>query len=114
MDNCVSMSYGEWCRREVRVGNRVMKLEPQEHKLVVALLRRDPEHFISSPNLMEEMWGYSIIPDQWQKVIHSHSHQLRDRGVPIESRPGRATGGIRICRRGRIALGDRVSWTHNT
>lgn len=103
------MSYPEYRRREVRVGARRIQLSDQEHKLVVALLRRHPEHWTRAEDFIEEMWGNSRIPDTWLKVIHAICYQLRLKGVPIEGRLGRANGGLRIYRRGRIALGDRVS-----
>jgi hypothetical protein len=105
----VSMSIPEYHRREVRVGVRRIQLSDQEHKLVVALLRRHPEHWTRAEDLIEEMWGNSRIPDTWLKVIHATCYMVRRKGVPIEGRIGRANGGLRIYRRGRITLVDRVS-----
>jgi DNA-binding response OmpR family regulator len=110
MDNeLVSMSVPEYSRRQVRVGNRIIQCTFQEHKLVVALLKRHPEHWIKASDLLDEMWGWSIVPDQWHKIIHVYCHRLRQMGLPIEGRRGRGNGGLRIYRRGRIALVDRVS-----
>jgi DNA-binding response OmpR family regulator len=108
-EEIVSMSVPEFSRRQVRVGSRVIQLGFQEHKLVVALLKRHPEHWTQAKELIDEMWGWSILPDAWHKIIHAYCYQLRRRGVPIEGRRGRANGGLRIYRRGRIALVDRVS-----
>lgn len=105
----VSMSYPEYKRFEVRVGIRRVFLSDQEHKLVVALLRRHPEHWVKAEDLIEEMWGNARIPDSWLKVIHATCYHCRLKGVPIQGRRGRANGGLRIYHRGRIALGDRVS-----
>jgi DNA-binding response OmpR family regulator len=108
MDNPVSLSYREWCRREVRVGLRTIHLTDQEHKLVVALLSHHPDEWIQSIDLMEPMWGWSLLPDSWHKVIHVTAHRARLKGVPIEGRLG-CDGGLRIHRRGRVSVDDRVS-----
>src|SRR5256885_981747 len=105
----VSMSYGQWCRKQVRVGDGIIRLTDQEHKLVVELLSRHPEHWVSCPTLLDTLWAHSRVPDRWLDVIHTTIFRCRGKGVPIEGRRGAGSGGIRIHCRGRVALVTRVS-----
>jgi len=96
----VSMSFAELCRREVRVGGRVIHLGPQKHKMVVALLLRHPERWVSRTEIADYVWAGCILPESTDCVIGTMANQLRHDGVPVEGRVGK-DGGYRIPFRGR-------------